>query len=286
MYLTTNCISLCVDGCTPERFYDFLLTRYGFGLVTVGGYKRVLNKFLKDVETERPTIEMVETYVASLRKRNCSYSHVRNSSVILEKYMAYIGNPIRLGRPRKPKSMVKNTLTEGEIARMLAATRNKREKALISILAYSGIRNKELCSLKPESVSYDSQALQIVSGKGNKDRLVFISRECVKAITEYIGACREKSDYLFSTLQQNKQYTSYALRKLVKIVAGRAGIEKRVYPHLMRHSLACNLLNRGANLMTIKEQLGHQDIKTTMIYARSNPQRIQQEYNFYAPAYN
>jgi site-specific recombinase XerD len=68
-------------------------------------------------------------------------------------------------------------------------------------------------------------------------------------------------------------------------VAKRAKIAKRVFPHLLRHSFACNLLNRGANVLTIKELLGHQDLRTTMIYVRSTPQRIQQEYNFYCPSY-
>jgi len=269
-----------------EKFYNSILVKEGFGEVTIGGYKRVLTKFFRDVRTERPRVSQVENYIGEMRKRNCSYSHIANTSVALERYMAFIKRPIKLGRPRKPRQIIKNTLTEGEIARILAATKNERERAALAILAYSGIRNKELCSLKPEDIDFDNQYLRVISGKGSKDRMVYISRDCSKSIIEYINKYSRKDTFLFTTLREDKQYNGWALRKMVKVVSKRAGIKKRVYPHLFRHSLACNLLNRGANIMTIKEQLGHADLRTTMIYAHSTPQRVQQEYNFYCPTYN
>jgi site-specific recombinase XerD len=270
----------------PEQFYNAMSVREGLGEVTIGGYRRVLTKFFRDVGTDEPKLSHIENYIAGTKKRGCSYSHIANTSVALERYMAFIKRPIKLKRPRKPKQIIKNTLTEGEVARILAATKNERERAMLAILVYSGIRNKELCSLKPEDIDFNNQYLRVIDGKGSKDRVVYISRDCVKSIIEYIGKYARRDTYLFTTLVQDKQYNGWALRKMVKVVSKRAGVKKRVYPHLFRHSLACNLLQRGANIMTIKEQLGHQDLRTTMIYAHSTPQRVQQEYNFYCPTYN
>lgn len=269
-----------------EEFYNGLSAKEGLGELTITGYKKVLNKFFKEIDTLKPNRKQIEEYIALMRKHDYSYNHVINTSVALERYMVFIKRPIKLGRPRKPKQIIKNTLTEGEIARILAASKNEREKAMLAVLAYSGIRNKELCFLKTEDVDLNNQYLRVVGGKGNKDRIVYISKECNKIITEYTGKYERKDTFLFTTLREDKQYNGWALRKMVKVVSKRAGIKKRVYPHLFRHSLACNLLNRGANIMTIKEQLGHADLRTTLIYAHSTPQRVQQEYNFYCPNYN
>ena len=75
------------------------------------------------------------------------------------------------------------------------------------------------------------------------------------------------------------------IRKLVKAMAKRAGITKRVFPHLFRHSLATNLLGRGSGILAIKEQLGHMHIETTMRYLHSIPGRLQEEYQMHCPVY-
>ena len=90
---------------------------------------------------------------------------------------------------------------------------------------------------------------------------------------------------LFTTLKKNNSLQQGDVRKIVKTIAIKASIKKRVYPHLFRHSLATNLLKRGANLMLIKEQLGHSFIESTMVYTISNPLRNKSEYDYYIPAY-
>jgi site-specific recombinase XerD len=75
------------------------------------------------------------------------------------------------------------------------------------------------------------------------------------------------------------------VRKLVHKAAARAGLTKRVWPHLLRHSLATNMLHRGAHLLAIKEQLGHAFDETTMIYVHSSPEHAQLQYRMYAPSY-
>ena len=91
--------------------------------------------------------------------------------------------------------------------------------------------------------------------------------------------------FLFTTLRTGRQLADTDLRKLVRVLARRAGIGRRVFPHLLRHSLATNLLNRGACLIMIKDQLGHAFIDSTMVYVNSMPFRARSEYDFFKPAY-
>jgi integrase/recombinase XerD len=222
------------------------------GSITIGGYKRVLAKVFRDLGTTRPSQKDIYQYVARMRERRYSYSHIKNSMAILECYMWFIGRRVSFTRPRKPMPMPKEVLTEGETARIIAATKNSREKAMIAILVYSGIRNKELCNLRSKDIDFENGTVKIYDGKYNRDGISQISRECCRVVAQYIGEYkREYDDFLFITVQAGVQYTGYALRKLVKVVSGRARIAKRVYPHLFRHSLATSLLNRGANIMTL-----------------------------------
>ena len=266
-----------------ENFYNHLFVKKNLQKITIDGYKKVLTKFFR--ENKYFNKKTIEKYVCILKQNNYSYSHIANISVAFEKLSQYLRKPIKLGRPKKPKQLIRDTLSEGELARILAACKNSRERALLAILIYTGVRNKELCSLKIGDINIGGQYLRIIEGKGKKDGIVYFTPECGQIITTYITEYEINNGFLFITLVLKRQYNGWALRKIVKIVAKRAGIKKRVYPHLFRHSLACNLLNRGANIMTIQALLRHSDIRTTMIYARSSPQRIRQEYMFYNPNY-
>jgi len=273
-------------GAQLEEFSHWLIVHRAINANTIGGYVRVVKKFLRDRSTLMPTQRQVEDHIVSLHQGKYSYHHIVNSSIALEWYMVFIGRPMRLGRPKKPKRVIKYTLTEAEVALILAATRNIREKAILTLLAYSGIRNAELCRLRVCDVDFGNNVLRIFAGKDAKDRVVCVSGECIKILLVYLHEHpRGENDYLFTTIEHDEQYTKSALRKLVKTVATRAKIAKRVYPHLFRHSLATNMLNRGANLMTIQNQLGHAHVETTMIYVTSRWQRIQAEYQMFAPGY-
>lgn len=269
-----------------EKFSVYLLVRRGLESYTIAGYQAGARRFLRKTQTLVPTVEQVENYIAEMRQANFSYSHVVNTSLALERYMEFIGQPLRLGRPRKPKHTIKETLSEAEIARLIGSCKNIRERAILVLLAYSGIRAKELCHLKVSDVNVANQSLYIRGGKGNKDRLVCIPPECLSIILEYLTAYpRAASDFLFTTLKKGNDYTTGDLRKLVKVVAQRMNLTKRVYPHLFRHSLATNMLNRGAAIYTIQQQLGHAYMETTMVYLHPALRRMRSEYLFYVPNY-
>ena len=94
------------------------------------------------------------------------------------------------------------------------------------------------------------------------------------------------SHYEIKVLRQGRSMEGASVRRLVRRVVARTMIQKRVHPHLFRHSLACNMLTRGASLFAIRDQLGHSDIETTMIYLRSVDSRAAANYEMFCPSYS
>ena len=269
-----------------KKFEEFLIVDQGLGKTTVGGYCRAMSIALRRMRKFCPQYSDVKKYMLWMHDKNYSYSHIVNTSLAIEHYAKMKGEDIKLGRPRKPKQVIQDILSESEVSRIIQATKGTREKAIICLLAYSGIRNAELCSLRLHDVNLGDNHITIKGGKNKKDRRVNISAECTKILIEYLANYkREAEGFLFTTIVSNHQLATCDTRKIIRTVAKRAKIGRRVFPHLFRHSLATNLLNRGASLIMIKNQLGHAFIESTMIYATSMPFRTRSEYDYFKPAY-
>jgi len=199
--------------------------------------------------------------------------------------MKFIGRPIEFVRPRKPQELpTKDILTEGEVARMLAACKNSREAAMLALLVYCGLRNKEVCNLRTEHIDLNEGLVKVIGGKFRKDRIVPICKGGAEIIRKYLAEYPRHSP-VFTTLRENKPYNGWTLRKQVKKIAFRAKIRKRVYPHLLRHTFISHLIMRGANLVAVQQFAGHSSINTTMRYTHFNPRKLQQEYHYFIPGY-
>jgi len=266
---------------TTQEFERYLFARKGLAPITVKGYLsgvRRVESIIGDI-----TLDSAERYICDLYKKEYSYSYKANTVSAIEHWLEFIGTPTRFGRQKKPRPIIKNTLTEGEVTRLLLVCKNTREQAIISLLAYSGLRPKEMCNVRVEDIDFGANTLIVREGKGSKDAIIYISRRCVVALQEYIRES-EQVGYLFRTYYGNK-YSVGALRKLVNVLARRAKMQKQVYPYLFRHSLATNMLARGANIMTIKAQLRHAWIETTLIYLHSVEYSTRNEYEQFVPSY-
>ena len=269
-----------------KKFEEHLIVDRGLSRTTVEGYCRSLSIALRRMRKFVPQSEDIRQFILWMHEKKYSYGHIVNTSLAVEHYARFKGMTVKLGRPRKPKRIIQNVLSESEISRLIQGTRNAREKAIICLLVYSGVRNSELCNIQRKDVDLGANQLKILSGKNKKDRVVNISSECTRVLIEYLSAFRRRpEDFLFATLEKENQLSTADLRKIVRVLARRAKIGRRVFPHLLRHSLATNLLNRGASLIMIKEQLGHAFIDSTMIYVTSMPFRARSEYDFFKPAY-
>ena len=269
-----------------KNFERTLILQSSLKPITIQAHIKCMFRIFKIIKTSYPTDEQIENYVFELRQSSYSYNHISNNIIAIEKYTASCGRKITFARPKKPKRLIKDFLSEAEVSRIISACKNIREKSILVLLSYSGIRNKELCDLRVGDLDFGDNLVRVLKGKNSKERVVNMSGECTKILLKYLSEFpREESDYLFTSLLHNNKYQPTDLRKLVKVVAKRTDINKRVFPHAFRHSLASNLLMRGASIFTIKNQLGHSDISATLIYLHSCPQRAKSEYDYYKPAY-
>lgn len=299
-----------------EKFSVFLLAEKGFANYTKEGYVAGVRRFLRSA-AGRPAADIagalsrcpvesrfagnavnhrqrqaaerfdqIKIYIASMRAKNFSYSHIVNTSLAIEHYMEFMGTPIRLGRPKKPRRIITSVLSEAEIARVIGAAKNIREQAIMALLAYSGIRSKELCEISVSDIDFANQGIRIRDSKHAKSRYVCVSPECLALLMRYLEKYpRSENDYLFTTLKKGHKYHPGDLRKLLRVAATRINFGRRIYPHQFRHSLATNMLNRGASLVTIQQQLGHSSIETTMIYLHQVLRKTRSEYQMFAPNY-
>lgn len=268
-----------------KLFVRFLITRKGLQPVTVRGYTAAIKRIAREIG-QYPSGERAEQFVEKLYTSEYSYHHKLNTVLALEQYLAFLGRPTRYGRPKKPRPIITDTLTEGEVARLLVCCKNIREKALLSLLAYSGIRNMELCNLRTRDCLVTQNAIKIIRGKGLKDGISEIAPECTSVLREYLAEFpREAKDFLFTTLAHGNQLGTGDVRKMVLVISRRTEIKKRVYPHLFRHSMTANMLLRGADLMSIRSQLRHNLLETTLHYANSIVFVERNRYQRFAPSY-
>ena len=169
----------------------------------------------------------------------------------------------------------------------VATSRGLRDRAMIELLYASGLRISELANARLENFNFDERVLR-VTGKGNKTRLVPVGRKACDALAAYLSTERPKlvkrrsgSEIFLS--ERGAKLTTARIWQIVKNHAHRAGLEKNVYPHLLRHSFATHLLGNGADLRIIQEMLGHADISTTQVYTHVDQQRLKAVHRQFHP---
>ncbi len=267
---------------TVKSFEAYLSVELQLGEVTIEGYLKIINKFLRDTGCVFPTRDMIITWLAAMRKDKVSYSHIRNTSNCFIHFMRFRGvDDFKLKPPKRPKRIIKDVMSEEEIRWLINATCNIKDKSFIVFLAYTGCRIKEVKNMIVRDLDFRNNELLVRAGKGDKDRNVCISAEALNVIRQYIKeAGKGPDDSLFHSGLSRK----YIMRVLNGATAV-AQVNKRVYPHLFRHSLATNMLNNGASILTIQNQLGHSTIKSTLIYLNFSREIFKKQYDRYKPDY-
>ncbi|MGQ9581203.1 MAG: site-specific tyrosine recombinase XerD, partial [Armatimonadota bacterium] len=196
-------------------------------------------------------------------------------------------NPLFVLRSYKPPRRLPKSLDVDDVSRLLSSpdTRSElglRDKAMLETLYATGLRVSELVSLKIGDVDLKSRFLRCV-GKGNKERLVPLGEIAVQYINSYVEGPRNRligrkgSEYLFLT-EQGRPMSRVMFWKIVKKYARIAGITKEITPHTLRHSFATHLLERGADLRSLQEMLGHSSIATTQIYTHVSRDHLREVY--------
>jgi len=168
-------------------------------------------------------------------------------------------------------------LSEEEVARLIESAITSYHRVILMTLYGTGLRRQELCRLKVIDVDSQRMVIHVRQGKGNKDRDVTLSPRLLEVLRAY-WKWRKPKTYLFPSLYRKnpeQPIDSHTVWYAVREAARRAGIKKKVSPHLLRHSWATHLLERGTDLKTIQVLLGHVDLEATTIYLHLSQRHMQ-----------
>jgi site-specific recombinase XerD len=169
-------------------------------------------------------------------------------------------------------------LTVEEVARLIDSARNLLDRTLLMVLYSTGMRNCEVRHLQVKDIDSQSMLIHIQRGKGGRNRYVPLSPKLLETLREYWRWMKPKT-WLFPGTVHNwradKPLTPKVVWDACQFAAQRAGIEKRVYPHLLRHSYATHLLEEGADLRTIQLLLGHVELEHTVVYLHLSRRHLQ-----------
>jgi len=174
--------------------------------------------------------------------------------------------------PRFSKKLPE-VLSREEVKRLIKGARNLRDRALLSTAYSTGARAKEVMALRLTDIDRAQRLIHIRCGKGGKERRALLSKKLLKLLEEYWREYKPK-EYLFSNAGGEPLAVS-VLQKLCKDAATRAGINRRVYPHILRHSFATHLLESGTDIRTVQVLLGHSQIVTTAGYLKVTTHQLQ-----------
>ena len=188
-------------------------------------------------------------------------------------------------KPPKRGEPIPKYLSEGEMAALLkVAAEDSRDNAMILTLGYTGVRVGELCALNVEDVDFSEGVITVKYGKGDKQRIVLIEEKTISALRKYLDRRKAVEGALFLSSRRNR-IKPCAVQRLVRKYAKRAGIIKKVTPHVLRHTFATTLLRRGADIRIIQQILGHASVATTQIYTHVDDRMLRDAYKKAKPEY-
>jgi integrase/recombinase XerD len=197
----------------------------------------------------------------------------------------------QIAMPKIGRSLPKS-LTEDEVEALLAAPvvsdpLGHRDRTMLEVLYATGLRVSELVNLKHNQVNLNQGVIRIV-GKGNRERLIPLGEESVRWLAEFTRGARteilleRQTDYLFPT-RRGDRMTRQAFWHIIKRYARKAGVQKELSPHTLRHAFATHLLNHGADLRVVQMLLGHSDLSTTQIYTHVARERMKELHQAHHP---
>jgi site-specific recombinase XerD len=176
-------------------------------------------------------------------------------------------------------------MTEDETAKLIESAfakddldeRGLRDRAILETFYSTGMRISELVGLDQEHIDFIGGIVKVF-GKGKKERVVPIGEAALTAIRKYLDRRKKQSEVIFLN-KNGKRITTRGVRDIVEKYIKRAGIKQGISPHTLRHSFATHLLNRGADLRTVQELLGHANLSTTQIYTHLTTERLKTVYD-------
>lgn len=279
-----------------RQFLEHTEIEKGRALNTISNYERYLDLFLTHTKLTDPkkiTEEVIREYRLWLNRQSTGNNKQTGATltkktqnyylIALRAFLKYLAKRNIKSLPAETIELAKvperslDLISPEELGRLFDAPNSEknaekraRDKAILELFFSTGLRVSELCALTQE-IDLRSDELSI-RGKGGKVRVVFLSDEAKKCIKEYLSLRKDMDDALFVKIgnekgsKEGEGLTRRSIERIVKHYAIKAGISKKVTPHVIRHCFATDLLRNGADLRSVQMLLGHANINTTQIY--------------------
>ena len=281
-----------------DNYIDYLTSVKKSSLNTVQSYKRDLLKMCNFLEKdgvlkpEDVTQTSLRSYVLYMESEKMSSATVSRSVASIRSFFIYLfenkkisDNPTEGIKPPKVEKRIPETLTIEEVSLLLDqpsgdTPKEIRDKAMLELLYATGLRVSELISLKMSDLNLSLSYIECHDR--TKSRIIPIENAAKYALTRYLTDVRPSmcadSEYLFTNIKGDEM-SRQGFWKLLKAYAKKAGINKDITPHMIRHSFATHMVNNGADLASLQEMLGHSDISTTQIYLKSKSNKLKEVYD-------
>ena len=281
-----------------DSFLVYLTMNRGLSKNTIESYSRDISSlaaFLDKRGISDPASvgeREIAAFFEHLRKKKLSARSVARNIVSLKQFFRFLltenvitEDPLRNTVSPKPAKTLPHTLSLVEVEKLLEESEKGksdealRDRAMLEVLYATGVRVSELVALELNRVNLD-HGYVITLGKGSKERIVPIGDAAIRKIRDYLSDSRPRllrgrsSGYLFVTSRTASKMSRQRFWRIIKDYALAAGIHSHITPHVLRHSFATHLLERGADLRVIQAMLGHSDISTTQIYTYVEKERL------------
>ena len=274
-----------------EKFLRYLEIEKNASSHTLLNYRLDLGNFkdfLKEAQVGDVDYLFVRKYLAQLKEKNLSARTMGRKLSSLRSFFRFLVkegyikvNPVdAITSPKQEKTLPK-FLTEEDVVRLIEAPdretlKGLRDHAILETLYSTGIRISELISLTEEAVDFIGATIRVL-GKGKKERVVPIGERALRAIRNYLARRKGTSRFIF--LNKNKKpLGARGFRKEMDKYIRLISLKEHISPHTLRHSFATHLLNRGADLRSVQELLGHANLSTTQIYTHLTTEKLKSVY--------
>lgn len=250
----------------------------GYSQRTIDTYIIYLNMFYEYVKKDLDKIndDDIINFLSYLKTEKKVGSATLNLvlSAIKHFYIEFLKSNILINikLPKKAKK-IPIVLTPKEIKELISVIDNTRNKLIVEFMFSTGVRISECVNMKISNLNFDEFTGNVISGKGNKDRIIILSKKWVENYKIYLENRKIKSEYLFCNNSGNALSVD-TIQKFLKIYASKANIDKKISPHTLRHSFATNLLENDVNIRYIQQLLGHANLNTTQIYTKVNTNKL------------
>lgn len=288
-----------------EPFLDYLALERGLRPTTVAAYRTDIRRFahfLAEQDAPKPADldhRILDQYVSRMRTAGLAPTSIRRAQSALRAYFGFLAaeglvasDPTdRMERPAATRKLPE-FLTQDEAARVVEAVDPDspaywRDRAVLELLYATGMRVSELVRLSLGDLDLEYGSC-LVFGKGGKERLVPVGALALEVVRRYLGTLRPELDRgrapgAFFLNGRGTRLSRMSIWTIVARAGTRAGIDRRISPHTLRHSCATHLLEGGADLAAVQELLGHTDISTTQVYTHLDRRYLRETHRRFHP---